>query len=96
MGLEPPTPWGTAADIAKMFGKKFSRKLDFGSKNTIFAIIRSDFCEIPLTISQKIGFRKKLFHDFRNFSATLQFLQKSYRNVIYHFGIGIKNCISGW
>jgi hypothetical protein len=28
--LNPPPHGGTAADIAKMFAKKFSQKLDFG------------------------------------------------------------------
>jgi hypothetical protein len=79
----PPPHGGTAADIAKMFAKKFSQKSDFGSKNTIFAKIRSDFCEIPRTISQKSDSAKTFFtifvifpqlYDFRNFSATLRFL----------------------
>jgi hypothetical protein len=70
--LNPPPHGDTAADIAKMFAKIVLRKSDFGSKNTIFVKIRSDFCKIPKTIlpkinispqksdSAKIGFCKKL------------------------------------
>jgi hypothetical protein len=74
----PPPHGGTAADIAKMFAKFFLQKSDFGSKNTIFAKIRSDFCEIPWTLSQKLDSTKNFFHDFCNFSATLQFSQNTY------------------
>jgi hypothetical protein len=72
----PPSHGDTAADIAKMFAKFFLRISDFGLKNTIFAKIRSDFCEIPQTISRKSDSAKNFFHDFRNFSATLRFSQK--------------------
>jgi hypothetical protein len=52
-----PTSHGdTAADIAKMFAIFFLRKSDFGSKNAIFAKIRSDFREIPQTKSRKLDF----------------------------------------
>jgi hypothetical protein len=77
-----PTPHGDVAYIiAKMFAKKFSRKSDFGSKNTIFAMIRLDFCEIPRILSQKSDSAKNFFHDFCDFSATLRFLQNKY---FYH------------
>jgi hypothetical protein len=66
--LNPPPHGDTAGDIAKMFAKFFLRKSDFGSKNTIFAKIRSDFREIPqTTYITKIGFREKLFSRFSRF-----------------------------
>jgi hypothetical protein len=66
------------ADIAKMFAKIFLRKSDFGSKNTIFAKIWSDFCEIPQTKSRKSDSTKNFFHDFCDFSATLWFSRNKY------------------
>jgi hypothetical protein len=64
-----PLPHGDVADdIAKMFAKFFSQKLDFASKNMIFAKIRLDFRKITQTLSQKIGFhKKKLFFQFLQF-----------------------------
>jgi hypothetical protein len=42
--LNPPTPWGYCGGHCKNVCKFFLQKLDFGSKNTNFAKIRSDFC----------------------------------------------------
>jgi hypothetical protein len=63
----PPPHGDTAADIAKMFAKKISRKSDFGSKDTIFAIIRLDVCKIPRTLSQKLDSAKNFFFRFLRF-----------------------------
>jgi hypothetical protein len=69
-----PLPHGDIADnVAKMFA---------ASKNTIFAKIQSDFCKIPLTLSQKSDSVKNFFHDFRDFSATLRFSQKNNPSII--------------
>jgi hypothetical protein len=57
----PPPHGDIADDIAKMFAKKFSQKLDFVLKNMIFVKIRSDFCKIPWSLSQKLDSAKKLF-----------------------------------
>jgi hypothetical protein len=66
-----PLPHGdVAAGIAKMFAKFLLQKLDFTSKNTIFAIIRTDFCKIPLALSQKSDSAKNFFSIFANFSVT--------------------------
>jgi hypothetical protein len=63
-----PLPHGDVADdIAKMFVKIFLRKSDFVSKNTIFAIFRSDFCEICRTQSQKSENLEKLIFRFSRF-----------------------------
>jgi hypothetical protein len=51
----PPSHGDTAADIAKMFANFFLQKSDFGSKNTIFAKIRSGDCEFPQHTTAKIG-----------------------------------------
>jgi hypothetical protein len=59
-----PSHGDTAADIAKMFAKKFSRKSDFGSKNTIFAKNPIGFLRNSPDYIPKIGFRKKLFSRF--------------------------------
>jgi hypothetical protein len=78
-----PLPHGDIADdIAKMFAKIFSQKLDFALKNTIFAKIRLDFCKIPRTLSRKSDSAKNFFHDFRDFSATLRFSQKNNSSII--------------
>jgi hypothetical protein len=71
--LNPPPHGDTAADIAKMFAKKISQKSDFRLKNTIFAKIRSDFCEIPQTKSRKLHSAKKFFHNFRDFPQLYDF-----------------------
>jgi hypothetical protein len=65
--LNPPPHGDITADIAKMFAKKYSQKSDFGSKNTIFAIIRSYFHEIPRTVSQKSDSAKNFFLVFAIF-----------------------------
>jgi hypothetical protein len=44
-----------AANLAKMFALIFLQKSVFGTKNTIFAKIRSGDCEFPNTQQQKSG-----------------------------------------
>jgi hypothetical protein len=73
----PPPHGDTAADIAKMFAKFFLQKSDFGSKNMIFAIIRSDFCKIPRTLSRKSDSAKNFFPIFAIFPLPYDFRKKT-------------------
>jgi hypothetical protein len=51
-----PLPHGeAAADLAKMFAQIFLRKSVFGTKNTIFAKIRSGDREFPNNQKRKSG-----------------------------------------